>query len=105
MADTPKLGLPLIAASQAQKHVTMNESLYALDALMQTTVLDKDLSAPPGSPNDGDAYLVDSGASGTWVGQSGNVAAFYNGLWTFFVTPLYFNYKINKLCAEERSFK
>lgn len=31
MADTPNLGLPLLSGSQAQKHVTMNESLTTID--------------------------------------------------------------------------
>ena len=32
MSDTPLIGLPLIEASQAQKHVTHNEALLLLDA-------------------------------------------------------------------------
>ena len=40
---TPHLGLPLIAASQAQKHVTHNEALGLLDTLVQLACLDKDL--------------------------------------------------------------
>ena len=36
MSDvTPHLGLPLLAAGQAQKHVTHNEALTLLDALAQ----------------------------------------------------------------------
>lgn len=31
MANTDKLGLPLVAASQAQKHVTVNEALELID--------------------------------------------------------------------------
>ncbi|MCJ2115070.1 DUF2793 domain-containing protein, partial [Methylobacterium sp. J-001] len=37
---TPRLGLTLIAASQAQKHVTHNEALGLLDALVQLACLD-----------------------------------------------------------------
>ena len=50
MSDTIHLGLPHIAASQAQKHVTHNEALRMLDALVMLAVKDRDLSAPPGSP-------------------------------------------------------
>ncbi len=33
MTDTtPRAGLPELAASQAQKHVTVNEALFQLDA-------------------------------------------------------------------------
>lgn len=55
---TANLALPLIAASQASKHVTHNEALTALDSLVQLACLDKDLTAPPGSPGEGDRYLV-----------------------------------------------
>jgi hypothetical protein len=34
---TPNLALPLIAASQAQKHVPVNEALQILDALTTTS--------------------------------------------------------------------
>ena len=47
---TPNLALPLIAGNQAQKHVTVNEALRLLDGLVQLTVLDRHLTAPPASP-------------------------------------------------------
>jgi hypothetical protein len=59
---TPSLGLPEIAASQAQKHVMHNEALRILDALVQFAVLDRDLAAPPMSQADGARYIVAAGA-------------------------------------------
>jgi Protein of unknown function (DUF2793) len=49
MSDlTTHLLLPYILASQAQKHVTHNEALRLLDAMVQLSVLDRDLTpAPP----------------------------------------------------------
>ena len=38
MADTTNLTLPLLAASQAQKHVTVNEALTRLDGMVQLTL-------------------------------------------------------------------
>ena len=62
MSDaTTHLLLPYILAAQAQKHVTHNEALRLLDGLVQLSVLDRDLTAPPGSPADGDRYIVASG--------------------------------------------
>ena len=64
MSDaTTHLLLPYILAAQAQKHVTHNEALRLLDGLVQLSVLDRDLTAPPGSPTDGDRYIVGSGAT------------------------------------------
>ena len=59
MSDTTtKLLLPYILAAQAQKHVTHNEALRMLDGLVQLSVLDRNLTAPPASPADGDRYIV-----------------------------------------------
>ena len=84
MSDvTPHLGLPLIAASQAQKHVTHNEALGLLDALVQLACLDKDLTAPPPSPAEGDRYLVAAASpGGAWAGFGGQVVRYADGVWT-----------------------
>ena len=51
MADiSPHLLLPYLVAAQAQKHVTHNEALRLLDALVQLSVLNLNLTAPPVSP-------------------------------------------------------
>jgi len=82
MSDiTTHLLLPDIPASQAQKHVTHNEALRLLDAMVQLSVLDRDLTAPPASPADGDRYLVAASASGLWAGWDLNVAFWIDGVW------------------------
>ncbi|SFK79491.1 DUF2793 domain-containing protein [Methylorubrum salsuginis] len=82
MADTtPSLALPLIAAGQAQKHVTHNEALALLDALVQLAVIDKDLAAPPTSPAEGDRYIVAADPSGAWAGWAGRIARYQDGAW------------------------
>jgi hypothetical protein len=81
MAETTHLKLPYLAAAQSQKHVTHNEALRALDAVVQLGVLDRDLAAPPASPADGDRYIVAAGASGAWAGHSGKIAAWQDGAW------------------------
>jgi hypothetical protein len=84
MDTTPNLSLPYIMAAQAQKHVTHNEAIRALDALVQIAVLDRDLATPPGSPAEGDRYIVPSGASGAWSGHAGKVAARQDGTWMLY---------------------
>jgi hypothetical protein len=82
MSDaTTHLLLPYILAAQGQKHVTHNEALRILDGLVQLSVLDRDLTAPPGSPADGDRYIVGSGATGDWAGWDLNVALWTDGAW------------------------
>ena len=82
MSDaTTHLLLPYILAAQAQKHVTHNEALRILDGLVQLSVRDRNLTAPPGSPADGDRYIVASGATGDWAGWDMNVALWTDGNW------------------------
>ena len=87
MAETSKLGLPLVAPAQAQKHVTVNESFLRLDALTHLVLQTVGNFAPPGSSAEGDAHSVGIGATGLWAGQDGDVAIFQNGGWAF-VTPV-----------------
>ena len=78
---TPNLALPYLAAAQAQKHVTVNEALDALDALVQLSVISAGLTASPGSPIEGDRYIIASGATGAWAGWDASVAQFSGGAW------------------------
>jgi len=83
MADeTTHLKLPYILANQAQKHVTHNEAIRLLDALVQMSVISRTLTAPPGSPSDGDRYIVAAGATGAWAGWDWNIAYYVDGGWT-----------------------
>ncbi len=82
---TPNLGLPQLAADQAQKHVTVNEALLGLDALVQLAVLDRDLATPPGSPAQGARYLVAASPTGAWAGHADHIAAWLDGAWRFFI--------------------
>ena len=82
--DTPNLGLPFLVAAQAQKHVTHNEALRVLDALVHLAVIDRDAAAPPETPEDGDRYIVAGGGTGAWVGHDLEIAAYQDGAWIFF---------------------
>ena len=57
----PNLALPYIMPSQAQKHVTHNEALQILDALVQLSLKSRRFSTPPDEPSEGDRYLVGPG--------------------------------------------
>ena len=81
---TPRLGLPYLAAAQAQKHVTYNEAAALLDALLQTAVLSRSTAAQPGSPADGDLYILPGSATGSaWAGKpAGTLMRFEAGAWS-----------------------
>ena len=87
MTNTPNLSLPYLAAGQAQKHVTLNDSLRMLDAIVQLSVFSRVLATPPPSPANGQSYIVPTGATGVWSGQAGKIAAFQDGVWMIY-TPV-----------------
>ncbi len=80
---TELLGLPYIVPSQAQKHVTHNEAIRTLDALVQLAVKSRDLAAPPADPAPGQRHIVADGATGAWTGKEGQVAAWLDSHWHF----------------------
>lgn len=87
MSNSLNLELPFVAASQAQKHVTVNESLRRIDAVVQLAVKDRTLNAPPVSPSEGERYIVGPAPDpmSAWAGEAHNIAAYIDGAWIFFV--------------------
>ncbi len=83
MAKTPHLKLPYLAPAQAQKHVTVNESLAELDALVHCAVAGMFVETPPAGAAEGDRYLVGAAPTGAWAGQAGRIAAWRQGGWSF----------------------
>jgi len=80
--STANLNMPFILPSQAQKHVTHNEALLKLDALVHLTIA-AELAAPPASPADGARYLVAAASTGAWAGREGRIASRQDGYWDF----------------------
>lgn len=83
MDETPRLKLPYIMPSQAQTHVTHNEALRIVDALLQLAVVDRDRSEPPAGPQPGGAHIVAAPGVGAWAGHEGQIAAWQDGGWNF----------------------
>ena len=81
---SPILSLPLMQASQAQKHVTHNEALMQLDLLVQLSVADRTRTAPPAAPVEGQRHIVAAAPIAAWAGQAGKVALWLDGAWQFF---------------------
>ena len=80
--QTARLGLPYILPSQAQKHVSHNEGLDALDMMVQL-VLEAVGDAPPPAPADGACYGVATAPTAGWGGMAGRVAQWRDGGWHF----------------------
>ena len=79
--ESTRWKLPYILANQAQKHITHNEAIRLLDALIGCSVISRSVSSPPGSPSDADLYIVGSGADGAWTDWDLNIAYYIDGAW------------------------
>lgn len=87
MPDTSaRLALPLLAAAQAQKHVTHNEALQMLDGITQLVLDGVGSDTPPASPILGEVHALGAAPTGAWTGQAGHLAQWQNGQWIF-ITP------------------
>jgi hypothetical protein len=88
MSDSsPRLALPYIQPAQAQKHVTHNEGMAILDALVQLSVESRSVTAPPANPGATLRHIVPAGATGGWSGQTGRVAARAEGGGWVYLAP------------------
>lgn len=83
MDQTNNLSMPYILPSQAQKHVTHNEALGILDAVVQLAIVDRTHASPPSTPAEGERYVVAASASGPWSGHDHEIAHFLDGSWSF----------------------
>lgn len=75
------LGLPYLQPAQAQKHVTHNEALQTLDAVVHLAVVSRSVGTPPVAAPLGARYLVPAGATGDWAGHVGQIVLLDHGGW------------------------
>ena len=83
----PKLGLVINADDEEAWGPQLRALLRAIDGLVPLpTVIDHTLDTPPGSPADGDCYIVGPGATGDWAGEAGAIARWSTLLseWEFY---------------------
>ena len=80
---TARLTLPMLHAGQAQKEMTHNEALLALDVLLHPEVEEVGRNQPPEVPGDGQCWIVGEAPVGAWTGQADMIAAWSAGGWRF----------------------
>lgn len=84
MSDqSPRLALPFIQPSQAQKHVTHNEALALLDFVVQLAVEEVGALVPPEVPEEGALWALGAVPVGAWAGQGGMIAGLVDDTWRF----------------------
>lgn len=83
MAATQRLALPLLAVGQAQKEVTHNEALLAIDGLLQGVCEGPPGDTPPSAPGVGSVFLCGLAPTGVWSGNAQAIATFSPFGWRF----------------------
>lgn len=71
--STPNIGLTTLSNSQGQ-YLNANETFAIIDSLLGKVVKDKDLASPPGTPANGDVYIVAASPTGLWTGHATHIA-------------------------------
>lgn len=85
MANTPRVALALMADATEQNWATYSAAMSILDRQIHIVIIDS-LTTPPGSPSEGDLYVVTATATGAWTGEEDNIAYYVNAAWEF-LTP------------------
>jgi hypothetical protein len=83
MSASANLALPFIEGGELLPDVTLNETLRLIDTLVQLAIVDRDLTAPPGSPAEGQRWIVKATPTGAWAGHANHIAAWQDGGWAF----------------------
>ena len=91
VTNGPRRGLMIDALTGDSFDVDFRKFLRTIDALLCCSVINRTTSAPPGSPANGDAYIVKATGSGAWAGHDNAIAVWTTdnpatpgGLWEFY---------------------
>jgi Protein of unknown function (DUF2793) len=91
VTNGPRRGQMINALTGDGFDANFRQLLRAIDALLMCNVLNKTLTAPPGSPANGDAHIVATGGTGAWAGHDNAIAVWTtdnpsapSGEWEFY---------------------
>lgn len=82
------------AAGDSGWGASFNLQSMLLEAMLSLVLLSDSVLSPPVSPAEDDAYFVPTGATGDWIGHSGEVAAYQGGDWQFYIIPQFMRARI-----------
>lgn len=84
---SPRLGATELVEAQASPETRVNAmNRHTEQGASYFIVKDKDLATPPGSPADGDCYIVAASPTGAWSGWATRIA-YYSSGWIS-ITPI-----------------
>jgi Protein of unknown function (DUF2793) len=80
----PRLGFGELVDGQAIPETSVNEMARFLEQGAGHFIFqDRDLATPPGSPAQGDCYLVAGSPTGAWTSHAGDIAFYMGSAWEF----------------------
>lgn len=82
MSTSADIGVPYISSQQEQPEITHNEAVLMLSATLKGAT-QVGLNTPPGSPVDGDVYVVGPAPTGAWAGRANCITVRSLGGWRF----------------------
>lgn len=80
---TPRLKLPMIRPGQAQKELSHNEALVAVDMLTHAGAIAIGLNSPPTTPQIGQSWIVGTAPTDDWAEKAGYLAGWSDAGWRF----------------------
>ena len=86
MATEPNTGLTFQEANSLQTDALQNELVNYLGVWLNCTVQSVGDTVPPGSPVNGDRYIVGASATGAWATHDDELAIYRDG-WQFYAPP------------------
>lgn len=83
---TPLLSIPELPTGQNTSPETINEMIRKAEAgaFGPFPIEDDDLLSPPGSPSDGQVYLINGTGAGGWTGHNNSVALYLSTGWVYY---------------------
>lgn len=86
MSNSPSNGIPYVPQGTQDPAAGLNLAINVIDALLQSRVINMTTTAPPGSPADGDQYIVAAGATGAWATHDHSLARWVadGAFWQFY---------------------
>lgn len=82
MTTSVNLGIPYVASSQSQPEVTHNDAINLIQALFSGAI-SIGSNSPPGSPSEGDVYVIGSSPTGAWANRANCITMYVGGAWVF----------------------
>lgn len=76
-----RLALPLLAAGQAQKEMTVNEAMARIDIVLQASAVAGGVDIPPEAPSAGQCWIVGDAPEAAWSGCAGMLAGWTEDGW------------------------